>query len=38
LVHPRGLKYAERRRKEVMTVFERPYLKKIPSRTQSVTN
>jgi hypothetical protein len=33
-VHPRGMKCAERRRKEVMPVFERPYLKKnsIPPR------
>jgi hypothetical protein len=28
LVHPRGGKCTERRRKEVMPVFERPYLKK----------
>ncbi len=28
LVHPRAVKYTEPRRKEVMPVFERPYLKK----------
>jgi hypothetical protein len=28
LVHFRGVKYTERRRREVIPVFERPYLKR----------
>jgi hypothetical protein len=32
LGHLGRVKYTKRRRKEVMPVFERPYLKKTPSR------
>ena len=38
MVHPRGVKSTELRRKEVMPVFERPYLRKkfygTPQRTK----